>query len=267
MNPLAKTHFLFSCIDEKKRSNEQFLPEHAFGIVLSGESHFHTPEGIQVYGPGTVGLGRRNQLMKTVKVPPADGGLFKSINLVFDQHFLHRYASENNISAKGRYTGDAFLTIRYDAFVKTYFDSLLPYFDRPEHMSDNMAKLKLTEGLELLLQVSDQAEAMLFDFSEPFKIDLDAFMNKNYVYHVSLSEFAQLTGRSLATFKRDFQKTFNASPEKWLLKKRLDHAHFLIAQKKQSPVDVYLEVGFENLSHFSSAFKSHFGYNASTLSK
>jgi AraC-like DNA-binding protein len=28
---------------------------------------------------------------------------------------------------------------------------------------------------------------------------------------------------------------------------------------------VYLEVGFENLSHFSTAFKQEFGYTASSL--
>jgi len=38
---------------------------------------------------------------------------------------------------------------------------------------------------------------------------------------------------------------------------------------KRKPSDVYLDVGFEDLSHFSFAFKKHFGYNPSriTLSK
>lgn len=63
----------------------------------------------------------------------------------------------------------------------------------------------------------------------------------------------------------DFQKIFVQSPEKWLLQKRLEEAHYLIMQKQQNPGSVYLEVGFENLSHFSVAFKNHFGYNASSL--
>lgn len=86
-------------------------------------------------------------------------------------------------------------------------------------------------------------------------------MNRDFTYNVSISQFAYLTGRSLSTFKRDFSKLFGTSPEKWLQKKRLDLAHYLLTQKRQRPTDVYLEVGFENLSHFSTSFKKQFGIN------
>jgi AraC-like DNA-binding protein len=42
-------------------------------------------------------------------------------------------------------------------------------------------------------------------------------------------------------------------------------AFFLISQKKKRPSEVCLEVGFENISHFSTAFKNKFGVNASRL--
>ena len=73
-----------------------------------------------------------------------------------------------------------------------------------------------------------------------------------------LEKFRYLTGRSLSTFNRDFRKTFNSTPQKWLTRKRLEQAHYRIAEHAQKPVDVYLEVGFENLSHFSFAFKKAF---------
>jgi len=82
---------------------------------------------------------------------------------------------------------------------------------------------------------------------------------------VPVSQFARLTGRSLASFKRDFQKTFGMAPQRWLLEKRLEQSHYLITEKKQNPSSVYLDVGFENLSHFSFAFKKFFGYNPSSL--
>jgi AraC family transcriptional regulator, exoenzyme S synthesis regulatory protein ExsA len=72
-------------------------------------------------------------------------------------------------------------------------------------------------------------------------------------------------GKSLATFKRDFQKIFLKPPQKWLMAKRLLEAHFLIAPRNQKPSDEYIEVGFENLSHFSSSFKQMVGYNPSSL--
>ncbi|HEY1039478.1 MAG TPA: AraC family transcriptional regulator [Bacteroidia bacterium] len=262
----AKGNFLYSCVHEKKRGVEQFVEEHAFGYLVAGETHFHTPDGTVLCKEGTIGFVKRNQLIKTMKVPPAQGE-YKAVNIILDQEFLRRYASEHNIKPSGHYTGNPLLELKPNAFIKGYFDSILPYFDEPEQMTDSLAQLKMTEGLELLLKYSPEARAMLFDFNEPFKIDLEAYMNKNYTYNVALAQFAKLTGRSLATFKRDFQKTFDASPERWLQKKRLEHAHFLISKKKQAPGEAYLDVGFENLSHFSTAFKKFFGYTPSSLAK
>ncbi|MNL11610.1 Virulence regulon transcriptional activator VirF [compost metagenome] len=85
-------------------------------------------------------------------------------------------------------------------------------------------------------------------------------MLQNYKFNVSLERFAYLTGRSLSSFKRDFVKIFNATPSQWLIKKRLEEAYFLIEKKDKKPSDIYLDLGFENLSHFSFAFKKLFGY-------
>ena len=68
-------------------------------------------------------------------------------------------------------------------------------------------------------------------------------MNKNYHFNVKLERFAYLTGRSLATFKRDFEHTFNSPPGRWLQKKRLEQAYYLITRKGKTASDVYLELG------------------------
>jgi AraC-like DNA-binding protein len=74
----------------------------------------------------------------------------------------------------------------------------------------------------------------LFDFSEPHKIDLKAFMNKNFMFNVSIEAFARLTGRSLSGFKRDFNKIFNMTPKQWLKERRLKEAYYLIKNKGKS---------------------------------
>jgi AraC-like DNA-binding protein len=70
---------------------------------------------------------------------------------------------------------------------------------------------------------------------------------------------AFLTGRSLSTFKRDFKKTFNTTAGRWLTKRRLEEANYLIARKGKTASEIYLDLGFEDLSHFSSAYKKAFG--------
>jgi len=260
-------NILYSCAFKEEHSAEHFFPEHALGIMLSGESQYFTNEGTFLMKEGTICLMRRNQLFKKFKKPAFNGEPFKLISIFLDQNSLHQYAAENNIPKQNAYKGAPVIDLTGNVFLKGFFDSLLPYENNPEKLSQRVSALKTSEAIELLLQIDDSFQSFLFDFQEPHKINLEAFMFQNYNYNVSIQTFAKLTGRSLSTFKRDFAKIFNASPEKWLQQKRLEQAHYLISKKKQRPSDVYLEVGFENLSHFSFAFKKQFGMAPTDLTQ
>jgi AraC family transcriptional regulator, exoenzyme S synthesis regulatory protein ExsA len=257
-------NLLYSCSESQKRGKEQFVAEHSLSCLISGEIEFYTNQGAYRVKAGSIGFARRNQLVKSLKIPSPEGQPCKSISIRLDQETLRRYSAENDIKATAAYTGAPLLSLP-DRFLKGYFDSLLPYFDNPRQLTKSLAKLKTIEAIELLLGHDPNLKNLLFDFSDPYKIDLEAFMIQNYKYNVSMQQFAKMTGRSLATFKRDFQKIFSTSPQKWLLNKRLNEAHFLIADRNQKPSDAYIEVGFENLSHFSSSFKHLFGYNPSAI--
>ncbi len=265
MSNIYQNNILYSCVEEKERGLEQFVSEHALAYLISGEIHFFTEKGTIKAEPGSIGLIKRNQLTKTVKIPPSDGSGLKSVNIFFTQDILKSYAIENHIQSQKRYNGESIISINPTPFIKGYFDSLIPYFDKPTQLSNALAELKTKEAIELLLQLSPVFREVLFDFNEPYKIDIESFMNRNFMFNVSIEKFARLTGRSLATFKRDFQKTFDAPPQRWLIKKRLEHAHFLIEQQHLRPSDAYVDVGFENFSHFSTAFKQMYGYNPSEL--
>ncbi|WP_114937635.1 helix-turn-helix domain-containing protein [Mucilaginibacter endophyticus] len=257
-------NILYSCSVEKERSGEKLVEEHVLSYVISGEVHFFSNQGRIVGKAGAIGLLRKNLLVKAVKYPAADGTPFQSLNVFLNQDILKKYSSEHQKTAEKIYDGHPIVDLSNDQFIKGYFDSLFPYFNSDVPLTEHLALLKTNEAIELLLRHRELAN-LLLDFATPYKIDLEAFMSQNYVYNVPMSKFAHLTGRSLATFKRDFKKIFQITPEKWLMQKRLERAHFLIAQQKLSPVAVYQEVGFENLSHFSTSFKKRFGYNASSL--
>jgi len=67
-----------------------------------------------------------------------------------------------------------------------------------------------------------------------------------------------LANRSLATFKRDFEKEYGISPGKYIRERKLDIAkHELIDGTDLN--DIYLQLGYENASNFTSAFKKRFG--------
>src|SRR5690606_22812287 len=138
--------------------------------------------------------------------------------------------------------------------------SLIPYFDMKEPFPGNLALLKIMEAISILRAIDTGIDSVLANFDDPHKVNLISFMEKNYMFNMPLEKFGYLTGRSLTTFKRDFVKAFNTTPQRWLTQKRLELAHYQLAEQKSKPVEVCYEVGFENLSHFSFAFKKRFGY-------
>jgi len=263
MQDRLRYNILYSCTGEAKRGHEPFVQEHALGYLISGEMHLHTEHGMQVFTKGSIGIIRRNQLVKAIKKPAPDGP-FMAINVLLDQKSLRQYATEHGTQPTGIYTGPSIVELANDVFLKGYFDSLLPYFESPDQLTDTLARTKTTEAIALLLR-NPSMYNLLFDFNDPFKIDLEAYMTRNFMHNASMAQFAHLTGRSLSTFKREFARIFNTPPEKWLLKRRLQQAHYLITQQKQRPSDIYMDVGFENLSHFTTAFKKEFGQSASNL--
>jgi AraC-like DNA-binding protein len=257
-------NILYSCTDEKERSSENLLSDHVITYILSGKIQFYVNQVLVEYKSGQMALLRKNLLLRSFKYPGDDGKPFQSLNVFLSEGDLRTFSAAHNVAATGVYNDGPIFDLSEDVFIKGYFDSLVPYFNTDVPLNAHLAGLKTNEAIELVLRHKKLAN-LLLDFAAPYKIDLEAFMSQNYTYNIPMSKFALLTGRSLATFKRDFKKIFHSSPEKWLVQKRLEAAHFLIAQKKQPPSAVFQDVGFENFSHFSTAFKRRFGYNASAL--
>lgn len=145
------------------------------------------------------------------------------------------------------------------------FASMTPYFNPEVKPQGDFMQLKMQEGLLALLHIDERFAPTLFDFNEPWKIDILEFMNENYMYEFTMEEMAHYTGRSLATFKRDFKKISNLTPEKWLIRKRLEVAYIKIKEGGKKVVDIYGEVGFKNPSHFSTAFKKQYGISPTAV--
>lgn len=257
-NQVQLNNLLYSCADVKQRGHEQVISEHSLGYIISGDVHFQTGAGTIILKQGSIGIIRKNQLVKSVKVPPA-GGEFRSINIVLTQDFLRKYSADHKIAPAQKYSGLPMIELSPDPYLQGYFESLMPYFKHGSPTPDALADIKTNEAIELVLRRGPEFFDFLFDFSEPYKIDLEAYMNQNYMFNIPTEQFARLTGRSLASFKRDFQKIFQTSPGLWLQQKRLSEAYFQIREKGRKPSEVYLDVGFENLSHFSYTFKKTYG--------
>jgi AraC family transcriptional regulator, exoenzyme S synthesis regulatory protein ExsA len=260
-----KSYILLACEYKEVTSKEVIVPENTLSCVVSGRFEVQIGEEIIQYEAGDIVLARKNQLLRAKKYPDENGLPFRSINVMLSQTTLAAYATQKGIPKQERYVGKTVVNLTKDAFIKAYFDSLVPYFKEEHKLTPVLSDLKIAEAIELLMADNQDFTQFLFDLNEPFKINLEKYMNENFVYNLPIQEFARLTGRSLSTFKRDFNALFLATPDKWLKEKRLQKAQYLIHEKHLKPVEVYLQVGFENYSHFSAAFKEFHGVNASQV--
>lgn len=84
-------------------------------------------------------------------------------------------------------------------------------------------------------------------------------MREHCLHRLSVRDFAALTGRSPASFNRDFKRQFGTTPSRWLIGVRLEKALELIRETQLSVTEIALEVGYENSSHFIKAFKAKYG--------
>ncbi|MFZ4931797.1 helix-turn-helix domain-containing protein [Chryseobacterium sp. Mn2064] len=253
----------YSCYFTVFREGEQFVSYNAISMVISGEMELNDGEKRQVFRSGDVYLVRKNQLLKFLKKPGEESG-FKSLSIRFDDEMLKQMSQDENFIIPEKTKMPVFTDLSQVPYLKYFMESLLQYQDLLENKSPELALLKQKEALLLLFRHDPSLKNILYDISDPYKINLEEFMQKNYHFNVKLDRFAYLTGRSLASFKRDFQKIFGVAPGKWLLQKRLQEARYLLEQGKKIS-DIYLDLGFEDLSHFSFAFKKQFGLAPSKL--
>lgn len=264
-NYIETGNLIFSFHTEKEKEKDGFLSNTILTFQLSGRLTLETStEKIQTKSNDIL-LVRKNQLVKVSK-SPFEGEAFRTITIIFEEKTLRNYALKNEIKIQQKYKGKLNILIPETPFLKGFVVSLLPYGEKNDtHISVKLEQLKMEEAIELLLLAAPELKDFLFDFSELYKIDLEEFMSRNYQFNVPLEEFAQLTGRSLASFKRDFQKTFGVSPRKWLQNRRLTEAYYLMKKKEKKPSEVYLGLGFESISHFSNAFTEKYGVRPSQL--
>ena len=249
----------YAYLSAERKEKICFWNNHTLVLMVSGHFTMETiGQKVSMSGGGILLIGK-NQLGTLTKAPLA-GENYETIIISLQENLLRKIALEEKLEAQHKYAGPANILIPSNEYLQGYFQSILPYArSSGASITEEMGILKIKEVVKLLLLAMPELRNFLLDFSEPYKIDLEKFMLSNFQFNVPVEKFAQLTGRSLAGFKRDFQKTFNDSPRHWLQDKRLREARHLIEQKGQKASSIYLDLGFESLSHFSHSFKKKFG--------
>ncbi len=251
-----------SSYDDNFFKSDIMFDHHMLVWFISGETKIVQADATYFFKKGDIFLIPRNQLATIINYPK-DGQPHKTVVMHLSVERLRDFYAGRNVKTRPLKSSKIY-SFSNHPLLESCLASLIPYFDMKDIPVD-IASIKITEAISILRTLDTDIDNVLANFEEPGKIDLADYMEKNFMFNLPMEKFGYLTGRSLTTFKRDFKKTFNSTPQRWLTQKRLELAHYQFVEKKRKPVDVCYETGFENLSHFSFAFKKHFGYAPTEL--
>ncbi|UBM59626.1 helix-turn-helix domain-containing protein [Marinilongibacter aquaticus] len=231
---------------------------HMLVWFIAGETKIVQSDSTYYFKTGDIFLIPRNQLATIINYPRL-GEAHKTVVMHLSTERLRNFYAHLK-TAHNSSASPQILSYSNHPLLESCMSSLIPYFDMQD-IPDEIAALKITEAISILRNIDPKIDDILANFDEPGKVDIVSFMEKNFIFNLPIARFGYLTGRSLTTFKRDFKKAFNTTPQRWLTQKRLELAHYRLRQNNAKPIDICYEVGFENLSHFSFAFKKQFGYS------
>lgn len=258
----------YCCTVASAKEFESVVSEHMLVYVISGELDVLYHDRRRHLQRGQAYLIRKNHRAHKIEYPSKDGTPFKGLFLQLKSPILkktmHEYSLGRN-DVKPYSSQSPYVMLPDNPVLTGMFKSLEGFFDVGHCPSEQLMEAKIKEVILTLIEMMPELKSVLFDFAEPWRIDLADFMQQHYMDDLDLQGFAHYTCRSLSAFKKEFEETFHQPPMKWIVSRRLQEAKRLMEQHGERANDVYLSVGFKNLSHFSTAFKRQYGFPPSAI--
>ena len=84
-------------------------------------------------------------------------------------------------------------------------------------------------------------------------------MDRTYAQPLNVDAIAGVANVSEAHFIRTFRATFGETPHRYLQRRRVERAMFLLRESERSITDICLDVGFGSLGTFSRTFRDIVG--------
>ena len=155
----------------------------------------------------------------------------------------------------------SYFQIENDPFINQFINSLAQSFELHWAVAQKILALKFEE---IMLYLTDKYGLSFLSYLESLpanqqELSFKAIIEKNVYSNLNIEELAFLCNMSLSTFKRQFTNIYGTPPGKWFQNKRLDKAKEMLRNDKLKASEIYMDIGYNDLSSFSIAFKKEFG--------
>lgn len=229
---------------------------HCLELVLSGKMRVYHGDSYQDVAANDILFKKKGNYQLE---PDND---YSAVLFFIDDEFIVDFIKEvERLPAPVLKDDNPLFLFKSSDFIKNNMEHALKRIINYETFSPCIVKLTALQVFFQLFSAepSKQFMAYLRYLISSRKVDLTYFMETNFTQNLNLEEMAKLTGRSLSAFKKDFAKLFETSPQRWLINRRLEKAHYMLSRTDSTVAEIAYECGFENTSHFSRAYKQKYG--------
>lgn len=253
------------CIATAGDKGSFFLEQHLLYVVLGGEVKLTCGRQTCVVRKNEMVLLRRAHSVSYEKRGDAKTGLFESLLFAITDELISDFLTQQHIAIPLTTEELGVKVSPMSDRLVAYCWSLSPYFNDPSQTNPGLLRLKVMELLYNVMDCSKNIFRQMLQLRQPVRIDIYRVVEENYTSPISLEELAYLSGRSISSFKRDFQSIYGETPAKWIREKRLSKARQMLQSSRMSVADVAYSLGFENPTHFSRIFKQQYGLPPSAV--
>lgn len=156
-------------------------------------------------------------------------------------------------------------TVESNVFIEQYISNLLTYFEKKELVTEALLIIKLKELITLLLSFDKESRVkeIMFNLFKEKTFKFQQIIKSHIFSDISIENLAQLTNRSLSTFKRDFKVIYNNTPSNYIIDQRINKVASLLVESQESITAIAYTCEFKTLAHMSRVFKQKYGTSPS----
>ncbi|MEE9361983.1 MAG: AraC family transcriptional regulator [Cellulophaga sp.] len=250
---------------DKSLTGEIYHPYNILSYMEKGMAKLTYENKTHTFTNGTFFLVRKYTHLHYSKTFTKEENQIKSCAFLLPDHFLRKVIANIKFDKNLKPTSKRIFELAPTQKLQNVIETINQAIDYKKNINPIQLEANITEALQAIVGSKPELAVIFKEFSLAKRADLHLFMNNNYLLKVPLEKLAILSGRSMSTFRREFKLTFGTTPHKWILKKRLQSAYKLLIETTNNISDVCLETGFEDLAHFSKAFKKEYGQSPSEI--
>lgn len=247
-------------LEKSEGQKSVFLTEHTLLFVRRGHKRLHFTDDVLTVDKDHLVFLKRGLYTMSEYVP--EGETFEALLLFIPDAFLQQFALSQELPRGPVAAAATHVVVPATALLESFAAQYASYFGHSAQALQYILALKVQELFLLLL--ASGAAAQLREFVQALAhnspVDLDLIVRQHVFQPVTIPELARLAGRSLASFRREFESRYHMPPHQWISAQRLRQARLLVHTTPKSIAEIADACGYESVSHFIRRYKQAFGH-------